>query len=520
MAVSIAYFTLERSTDRINWTQIEPSLDASLREYTDTTQPLPTLYYRLTGITDDDEQIPYNIVRIDGNSSGFVKRFGTTGVSIGIRCIKTPDGGILIAGQFSGTIDFSGGTQSAMNSAGSYDIFLAKFSRGGTFVWQSQYGGAAADVILGLAINSSGEIAISGLLNGGIVAKFNSTGVLQWTSGPDPATFTTAIYIAPRCVAIDSSGNVISAGNFRATFASQIDFGNGITKYTYPTAIEPYMAVYDTSGGCVRVDQYNSLGGDHSIEAIELSENNSIYVTGYSNGGGLTIGATINPYGSAASWIAKHASNGSVTWGRFFGHILAAGYGGTARAYALALAGTGNIIVGGYHAVTVATFDTEMGGEPGDAPNSILSLAPDIQGGVSAFWASYSMANGAFNWVKGGSGGSKHLVHYIATNLTGEIVTVGLFRGTVNFGGQSLVSSSLADTGYVARYDPSGNLRWAKPLPVAQYTTTSFNGAAMDNDGNSYVIGSFAGTISFQGIPMSAIGSLDVIFSSLNQNGN
>src|SRR5439155_25059398 len=66
------------------------------------------------------------------------KRFGGAGVDYSHAVAADSRGNLVVAGYFQGTADFGGGP---LTSAGGFDIFVAKFSPTGTYLWGKRYGG-------------------------------------------------------------------------------------------------------------------------------------------------------------------------------------------------------------------------------------------------------------------------------------------------------------------------------------------------------------------------------------------
>ncbi len=46
---------------------------------------------------------------------------------------------------------------------------------------------------------------------------------------------------------------------------------------------------------------------------------------------------------------------------------------------------------------------------------------------------------------------------------------------------------------YIAKYDPNGNILWAKSFGSSGLSSESGNGLSIDKDGNVYVTGNFEG---------------------------
>jgi hypothetical protein len=140
-------------------------------------------------------------------------------------------GNVYLAGNASGTVNFGG---SALMSAGSNDIFLAKFDGAGTHLFSFLYGDAASQSVAELAVDASGNVHLTGAFDGsvdfgggalmsdgsndGFVAKFTSAGA--WVS--DFAFGDVGDQNAGR-IDVDASGNRYLTG----TFVGTIDLGDG-----------------------------------------------------------------------------------------------------------------------------------------------------------------------------------------------------------------------------------------------------------------------------------------------------
>jgi hypothetical protein len=97
------------------------------------------------------------------DSSGnflWAKRIGNSGGDNAKSVGVDTDGNVLIAGDFSGTVDFdpSDGTAN-LTSNGQGDIFISKFDPAGNFLWVKGFGGTSTDSGIYLAVDRSGNIA-------------------------------------------------------------------------------------------------------------------------------------------------------------------------------------------------------------------------------------------------------------------------------------------------------------------------------------------------------------------------
>ena len=119
-----------------------------------------------------------------------------------------PSGNVYITGWTLGNLDGN-------PSAGSKDLFIVKYNSSGKKQWTRQVGTSYDDKAYGFAIDTSGNVYVTGSTNGSLdvntnagdrdifVVKYNSSGTKQWTKQMGSSSYDTA-----RRVATDSSGNV------------------------------------------------------------------------------------------------------------------------------------------------------------------------------------------------------------------------------------------------------------------------------------------------------------------------
>ena len=84
----------------------------------------------------------------------------------------------------------------------------------------------------------------------------------------------------------------------------------------------------------------------------------------------------------------------------------------------------------------------------------------------------------------------------VAVDAEGNVIVVGEFRGSADFGGGPLKVAGTVDI-IVAKYDKSGAHLWSKHFGGTDDDQST--GVAVDAAGNVYVTGSFSGTIDFGG---------------------
>jgi hypothetical protein len=123
---------------------------------------------------------------------------------------------------------------------------------------------------------------------------------------------------------------------------------------------------------------------------------------------------------------------------------------------------------------------------------------------------------GALLWAKRFGDGSDQYGAGVAADAAGNVIVVGSFNGSADFGGGALVSAGASDV-FVVKLDPQGNYLWAKRFGDANDQTAE--SVAVDSAGNVIVVGEFRGTINFGGSPLTSAGGVDAFVVKLDPNG-
>jgi len=173
------------------------------------------------------------------------KRLGDAGDSLGAGASIDSAGNVVLVGSGKGTLDLGGGP---LTTAGNEDIILAKFDPNGNHLWSKLLGGANYDYARGMAIDSAGNVVLTGDFSmpvdfgGGpltptdqeiFVAKFDPSG-----NHLSSASFGGESYQGGGALAIDSAGSMVVTGCFRRT----IDFGNGPLVSTGSIGMDAFLA--------------------------------------------------------------------------------------------------------------------------------------------------------------------------------------------------------------------------------------------------------------------------------------
>jgi len=166
------------------------------------------------------------VAKLDTNGAWqWAVRAGGTDDDEGWDVAVDASGNVFITGWLKGTVWFGG---IMLVSQGNYDVFVAKLNTNGTWQWAVRAGGTELDEGWGVAVDASGNAYITGGFHGTatfgsttlisegsrdvFVAKLNTNGAWQWAvraGGTDIDDGTG--------VAVDTDGNVYITGLFYGT---------------------------------------------------------------------------------------------------------------------------------------------------------------------------------------------------------------------------------------------------------------------------------------------------------------
>jgi hypothetical protein len=130
-----------------------------------------------------------------------------------------------------------------------------------------------------------------------------------------------------------------------------------------------------------------------------------------------------------------------------------------------------------------------------------------------------------FQWVQAASGTSEVLPVSVCVDNSGNSITVGNFKGTVDLdpgpAEKKYISAGFTDI-FILKLDPSGNFISAQTIGDTLYDEAST--AIIDKNGNLLITGSFQGTVDFDPSPavikITTKGYLDGFLLSIGPSGN
>jgi len=151
-----------------------------------------------------------------------------------------------------------------------YYGFIAKYNSSGTLQWQASNQSLPGFVYSNPVIDSSGNVFVTGGVYAsdfssisGSINKFNSSGTEQWSKKYTYSSGGGSNYFTNTGVALDSSGNVYAAGSGQGIFG--------------------YIVKFNTSGTVQWNKQFRTAStGGTTITEISIDSSGTIYYSGYS----------------------------------------------------------------------------------------------------------------------------------------------------------------------------------------------------------------------------------------------
>ncbi len=416
---------------------------------------------------------------------------------------------IYMGGRFDGSTNLGGGV---VASGVGNDIFVAKYTSNGTYVWMKHWNTGTINVHLQkMAFDGAGNIVAVGsffqTLNFGapcsplvavssesFVVKLSATdGTCVWARN-----FTSNNEDVAAAVAVDASGNVLVAGAFKGT----VDFGNGVSLIADAgAASDIYLLKLNSSG----VAQWASgYAGDNTQGVFDLATDSSsnVVMTG-SWKGTLNLGAgavtTANNAISGPSndaFVAMYDSSGVNVWVKTFGEVQ----GGEQIGQAVRFDSGDSVLVAGQAAGTV-----DFGG---GAVTAEGTTSPDL-------FVLKLDSTGALGWVHryGVPGGYDQYAYALAVDVSDNVLVAARTSGGVDLGVGAVANpdgGSGRTNALLLKLTAAGVYRWARSAGD-QWSQTAR--AVASNGDRAVFAGVFASTIDVgTGTLTSPGNSTDTIF--------
>ncbi len=404
-------------------------------------------------------------------------------------------GNILVAGTFSGAVDFGGGP---ITSAGADDIFLAKYDAQGNYLWSRSFGGFGYEFCNSVAVDGSGNIIIVGQFRYGVdfgggiltsagnddifVAKFDPDGNHQWSKrfGDSKNQYGIA-------VAADDANNIAVVGYFNGT----LDFGG--SPLVSGAQINIFVVEFDADGSHL----WSRSAGDDTFQrcnTVAMDASGNVIIAGEFSGSMDLGDGLLTSAGGDDIFLAKYDDQGNHLWSRQFGD---AEY---QRCYGIAVDGSENVVLTGYFNGSV-----DFGG------GTLVSVDA-----ADAYLASFD-GDGNHRWSKSFSGGSDQLGSAMTIDSSDNITISGFFEESVDFGGGLLTSPS-AEELFIASFDRDGMHRFSKGFAGPKYSLGTSIAAA--DSGKVVFSGGFSDSVDVGGGSIAAGHSDHGFVAELDDGGS
>ncbi len=388
-------------------------------------------------------------------------------------------------------------------------------------MWAKCVGGNGLDRSNALTIDNNGNVYTTGqfrfvedfdpgtdtfyLTPGGtgdtFISKFDSNGDFIWAKNVGSLTDGTFDFFneGGRDISVDSNGNVYVVGIFMGS--ADFDPGAGLLSLNSNGYTDIFVLKLDENGNTVWANSFGLPVNDYG-EGIDLDSESNVYICG-------RIRDTDNVLSSVKHdiFIAKIDTDGNLIWSKTIG-------GSETDACESLIISNDNIYATGYFSGTV-DFD------PGSGINAITST------GVEDAYVLKLDTDGNFIWVKNMGGTENTRGIDIKVDNEENIYTTGCFSGTVDFNPGTETYNLTSITGgfdgwdiFVSKLDTNGNFIWAKSVGGSDDDESS--AIYVDNIGNSYTVGNFAGTVDLDPGPntynLTSLGGVDIF--KLDANGD
>jgi len=377
------------------------------------------------------------------------------------------------------------------------------------FDWVNTIGGSSNDGEDGCAItvDTDGNVIVVGRFQGPatiagtslssnansidiFIAKFSASGSLLWvkTAGGSGEDFA-------KDVSVDQSNNIIITGFFNGTAT----FGPGETNQKTLSSSgsqDIFVAKYNSANGnLLNAEEAGGPGGD-SGHGVATDSGNNILVTGSFQG--HISQYNLNSEGSKDVFIVKYSPSLSVIWAKH------AGGTGEDSGADIAIDGSDNVIVTG------RITGTAYFGRPNANQETLNS-----NGGLDIFIAKYN-SSGALSWAEKAGGPTDDRGLGIATDGD-NIVVVGDINNEAVFGGNTTLNTEGGSRdAFVAKYNSSGSLSWAKNAGSSNGDRAW--GVITDSSNDIFVTGRANGTMKFGSITKARIGGKDIFVAKYDKS--
>ncbi|MBN4046695.1 SBBP repeat-containing protein, partial [bacterium AH-315-P07] len=310
------------------------------------------------------------IVKLDSNGDFlWAESWGTTiNENVGGIAVDA-SGNIFLAGSFLGDVTFPGGNAKS-NVGSSWTGYVLKLDTSGAFAWVGLFEGATGRVIFVqgcLALDSDGNVYVAGDFHNSdidfdpgsgtanrtlddetdaFIVKLNPDGTFGWVTS---SSGTGQEYGAE--IVVDANGNIYLAGGYQSTATF------GAYTITSQGGLDVFVTMMDSTGAFQWASSFGGTLSDAPV-GIDIDSDGNIFIVGQLEGTAVldpNTAAGVTSAGSYDVFVAKLDSSGDWVWAQEFGES------DTDAGYAIAVDLADNIYVGGEFSGASVDFDPGVG---------------------------------------------------------------------------------------------------------------------------------------------------------------
>jgi len=408
------------------------------------------------------------------------KGFGDADADRGRAVVVDGAGNVIVAGEFTGTIDCGGGPLVSANNVRP-DIFLAKYDSDGNHIWSKRFGGNSADVPTALAVDGTNNIYMTGSfslsmnfgggaltsagMNDIFLVKLASNGTHVWSKRFGGTQSDSGLDVA-----IGADGMIALTGYYAGTAS--------LGGPALPTggSFDMFLAAYDASGAHLWSKGFVAAS-DQEGTSVKLDASANVVVAGYFYNTVDCGGGPLTSAGQDDALLAKFDKNGVCLWSERFGGT------DSDRTTSIGLDEAGNIIM-----AAASSGTSSFGGST-------------FLGG---FWnlvlAKYD-ANGVHQWSEQFGSIRADAGNVLVLDPDASIYLTGMFEHNPDLGGGPLENVGREEI-FIAKYDPNGSPLWSESFGDSFYD--GGNSIAVSGPGSLVVTGCFSGHVDFGGGPIAS----------------
>jgi len=402
---------------------------------------------------------------------------------------------VYAAGRFNGSVDFDPTSPSGnATAAGGGDLFVVKYASNGAYLWSFQVSNTWSEEAKSIAVDDEGSVYISGgfqtttdfdpgpdtanLISAssgtrGFIAKYDTNGNYLW------AKALTSISEARLFIVVTPQHEIYCTGTFGGTG----DFDPGAGTYNLNGSNgNTFLGKYDANGDFVWVKQLGSNNGLEGNSIARDASGNLVVFGNFVNSSDFDPSAAtalLTSNGSYDTFLAKYDGDGNYLWAKNIG-------GADADISRKCLFdNASNIYITGY-------FQGSTDFDPGSGTAVLTANAV-----IDIYLGKYD-ASGNYLWAIGMGANDDDVGYGLATDNASNVYLSGTYQYDVDFDpgtGISLLEGGNNSNTFLAKYDSSGNYKWAYDISCTN--NSAGYGLEIDDSGSIVMGGYYSSSADF-----------------------